>query len=154
MTAVWGAVEAAERKIRERVILSLFADGQGSARKAEFPGVAYADVVDLMLRPKVPWPYAPEKLRSERHNPRWVLRVFARMPPEPVRTPFLGPGAPGPALERGALHLGLVPRADHRRETAVELVEVRDLGDGAPHGIGHRGEAGGPGLQHGFPRWA
>ena len=90
MTAVWGAVEAAERKIRERVILSLFADGQGSARKAEFPGVAYADVVDLMLRPKVPWPYAPEKLRSERHNPRWVLRVLA------LAQPTLALGWPDP----------------------------------------------------------
>lgn len=66
VSALWGSVEAAERDIRERVILSLFADGQLSMGKAaELLGMPYADFMDLVLHHKVPWPYGPDDLRQD-----------------------------------------------------------------------------------------
>lgn len=66
VAALWGSAKEAEKDIRERVILSLFAEGQISAGKAaEILALAYTDFLDLLVRRRVPWPYGPDDLRQD-----------------------------------------------------------------------------------------
>ncbi len=61
-----GSTDAAERDVRERVILGLFAEGRLSAGKAaELLGVRVPDLLDLITRRNVPWPYGPEDLAAD-----------------------------------------------------------------------------------------
>lgn len=66
VSTVWGSNVAAERDIRERVVLALFAEGKVSSGKAaELLGVSRWDFMDLLVKRQVPWPIMPEDVEQD-----------------------------------------------------------------------------------------
>lgn len=64
--AVWGSSVAAERDIRERIVLALFAEGKLSSGKAAgLLGASRWNFMDLLVRQKVPWPITPEDVEQD-----------------------------------------------------------------------------------------
>jgi predicted HTH domain antitoxin len=77
VSLIWGSVEAAEADLRERTVLSLFAEGKiASGTAAGLLGLSRWDFLDLLVRRGVAWPISPEEAAED------VSTLERVMPPD------------------------------------------------------------------------